>query len=138
MPGARPRRDHAGDTPPFDAAAEAARPERERAAAAELFARLPDDLALRLHDLWEEFEAGSTPEARLAHAADRLEGVLQIVAADGRTWREHGVTPQMSRRRNARARAFDPAFAAAFEALYEAYEGAPTARGERAHISLGS
>lgn len=79
----------AGDAFAFDAAAQAARPDLERAAADRLFGLLPEGAAMRA--LWEEFEAGTTPTARYVNALDRLAPLLLNVHTEGGTWREHGV-----------------------------------------------
>ena len=44
-----------------------------------------------LRDLWEEFEACETPEARFVATLDRLQPVALTDMADGKSWREHGV-----------------------------------------------
>lgn len=49
----------------------------EHAAAAELFAMLPEGVAAELRTLWEEYETRSTPEARFVKDVDRLEAFLQ-------------------------------------------------------------
>lgn len=41
--------------------------------------------------LWNEFEDATTPEARLAHAADRAMPVLLNLANQGQSWRENGI-----------------------------------------------
>ncbi|MEO7367232.1 MAG: HD domain-containing protein [Gemmatimonadaceae bacterium] len=85
----------AGDTFAFDAAANSDKAERETLAAERLFGLLPDDDALRLRDLWNEFEHGETPTARFANALDRFQGLLMNDApGDGGTWRIHGVSKQ--------------------------------------------
>ncbi|HNR89457.1 MAG TPA: HD domain-containing protein [Spirochaetota bacterium] len=81
----------AGDTFIYDTAARADQHEREERAAARLFGLLPDDQARDLRALWDEFEAGKTPEARYARAIDRLSAVLLNHASGGKAWREHGV-----------------------------------------------
>lgn len=81
----------AGDTFAFDAEAHHDKAERERAAAERLFGILPHDQRTELRTLWEEFEEGRTPEARLANAVDRLSGVIQNHLDDGGTWIEHDV-----------------------------------------------
>jgi len=82
----------AGDTFAFDDAAMADKEERERRAAERLFGLLPSDQAARLRGLWDEFEAGTTPEARFANALDRFHALLQNVHNRGGTWKRHGVT----------------------------------------------
>tara|TARA_R110002110_G_scaffold40880_17_gene130491 strand:+ start:3668 stop:4813 length:1146 start_codon:yes stop_codon:yes gene_type:complete len=53
----------------------------EQAAAARLFARLPEDLHARLHALWREFEAGQSPEARFAKQIDHCQPLFQVLCA---------------------------------------------------------
>ena len=64
----------------------------EQAAARRLFALLPDDQRQRLTALWDEFTQRRTAEARFARALDRLQPMLENLAADGGTWRAHGIT----------------------------------------------
>jgi putative hydrolase of HD superfamily len=82
----------AGDTFAYDAAGNAGKAERECAAAARVFGLLPEDQAIEMLALWNEFEEGLTPEARFALALDRLQPLLQNVHANGGTWRSHGVS----------------------------------------------
>jgi putative hydrolase of HD superfamily len=82
----------AGDTFCYDADGNLDKEARERRAAERLFGMLPTPQAVELRELWEEFEAGDTPEARFAHAMDRLEPLLQNHANGGGTWRRHGIT----------------------------------------------
>lgn len=81
----------AGDTFAYDAAGNADRAERERRAAERLFGILPPDQASELAALWQEFEERLTPEARYAHAVDRLQPLLQNVMSEGGAWRSHNV-----------------------------------------------
>jgi putative hydrolase of HD superfamily len=90
----------AGDTPPWDLAGRATKADRERAAADRLFGLLPDDQAATFRAWWDEFEAGETPEARLARAMDRLSALLLNHASGGILWREHGRTEVVARARN--------------------------------------
>ncbi len=64
----------------------------ERIAADRIFGLLPADQASRAHRLWDEFNERRTPEARFARALDRLQPMLENIAAGGGTWREHGIT----------------------------------------------
>jgi putative hydrolase of HD superfamily len=82
----------AGDTFAYDVDGNADRAEREAAAADRLFALLPADQAGRLRALWDEFEAGTTAEARYALALDRLQPLLQNVFAGGGSWLARRVT----------------------------------------------
>jgi putative hydrolase of HD superfamily len=108
----------AGDTFAYDAAGRATQAAREAAAAETVFALLPEDLGARLRALWEEFEAGETPEARFAMACDRMQGFLQNVLSGGIAWREHGVTRRDTLPRMEPAMAVDPVFAALIGRLY--------------------
>ncbi|MDA8392874.1 MAG: HD domain-containing protein [Actinomycetota bacterium] len=81
----------AGDTFVYDADALSDKSERETAAASRLFGLLPPDQEQHFRELWDEFEARSTAEARLAAAIDRLLPLLLNRASGGRSWREHGI-----------------------------------------------
>ena len=82
----------AGDTFAYDTAGNESKAAREMAAAERLFGLLPEDQARRVRSLWDEFEAGATPEARYALALDRLQPLIQNVHGKGGAWRSHGVT----------------------------------------------
>ena len=82
----------AGDTFIYGGAGSADQPAHEAAAAERIFGLLPGDQAAELLALWREFEAAQTPEARFAKAVDRLMPLLHNYQAQGRTWKEHGVT----------------------------------------------
>lgn len=82
----------AGDTYRYDREGMQDKRDRERRAAKRLFGMLPDDQAQRLKNLWEEFEARRTPEARFAAALDRLQPLLHNFLTEGRSWREHGIS----------------------------------------------
>jgi putative hydrolase of HD superfamily len=64
----------------------------ERAAADRIFALLPAGQASGLRALWDEFTERRTPDARYARALDRLQPMLENVAAGGGTWTEHQIT----------------------------------------------
>lgn len=81
----------AGDAYAFDPAAQAGRVARERRAAERIFGLLPGDQAAEVRALWEEFEAGQTPEAQYAVAMDRAQSVLNQFHAQGKSWKAHGV-----------------------------------------------
>jgi 5'-deoxynucleotidase YfbR-like HD superfamily hydrolase len=91
----------AGDTYFYDSAAEMDKSERERAAANRIFEILPSDQAKELRELWEEFEAGQTAEARFALALDRFMPQLHNYYTQGRSWAEHGITVDQVLERNA-------------------------------------
>ncbi|MBI4099053.1 HD domain-containing protein [Candidatus Parcubacteria bacterium] len=83
-----------GDTIFFDEEGQKSKGKRERRAAKKIFGQLPRPLREELSDCWEEFEARSSPEARLVKAFDILIAVLQNIAAGGSGWRACGVTYQ--------------------------------------------
>lgn len=82
----------AGDTFCFDAQGNQDKATREQQAADRLFGTLPPDVGTNLRALWEEFEAGRTPEARFARAMDCFQPFLHNLKTDGGTWRKHGIT----------------------------------------------
>lgn len=82
---------HAGDTFCYDEAGNQDKAEREREAADRVFGLLPPDQGAMLRGLWEEFEAGETPDARFANAVDRFQVLLQNRRTEGGTWRIHGI-----------------------------------------------
>lgn len=81
----------ADDTYIYDERAAADKAERERAAADRIFGLLPPDQAERVDELWQEYEARSSPTARFAYAVDRLQPLLLNAASDGTSWRRHGI-----------------------------------------------
>ncbi len=91
----------AGDTFLYDDDLRVSKVERELAAAERLYGLLPDDQAAELREIWDEFEAKASPEARFAASIDRLQPVLLNLATEGRTWREHGLTADRVRQANA-------------------------------------
>ena len=64
----------------------------EAAAVQRILGLLPAAQAQPLLDLWHEFDAATTPEARFAHAADRAMPVLLNLANQGQSWRENGIS----------------------------------------------
>ena len=81
----------AGDTFIYDTTKSHVNTVDERRAAQRIFGILPREQAEVLIALWEEFEAGETPEAKFARAMDRLEPLLQNTSNNGGTWREFDV-----------------------------------------------
>lgn len=82
---------YAGDTYAYDTKGYESKAAREQAAAEKLYGLLPEDQGRELKGLWEEFEAAETPEARFANVLDRVQPVMLTDAADGKSWKEHGV-----------------------------------------------
>lgn len=81
----------AGDTYAYDTSRNATKREREMKAAERIFHLLPEDQEKLLRNLWEEFEASKTPEARFALALDKIQPVLLNDASGGVSWKEHQV-----------------------------------------------
>ncbi len=81
----------AGDTFLFDTTKNHDDSANELAAAKRIFAILPDDQANEMVEIWNEFEAGETAEAKFARAMDRFEPVLQNASNNGGTWAEFRV-----------------------------------------------
>jgi putative hydrolase of HD superfamily len=82
----------AGDTFAYDLTANRTKAERELVAADRIFGLLATDQATYLRALWDEFEEQQTPEARYAHAIDRLQPLLLNMQAGGGSWKSHGIT----------------------------------------------
>lgn len=99
----------AGDTYVYDEDARKKQEEKEKQAAEKLFAQLPEDQSRHWWELWQEFSAGTSPEARFARSLDRLLPVLLNVATGGRSWQEHGVRASQVLARNAEVAAGSPA-----------------------------
>ena len=104
----------AGDVPFHVPATHAGQAERERLAAERIFGLLPEAQAAEFHELWLEFEAAESDDARFAKALDRFQPMLHNAATDGGTWVECAVTLEQI---TARCR---PPIAAGAPALWEA------------------
>ena len=81
----------AGDTYAYDENGKKSQREREVKAAERLFGMLPKDQAVKFRNLWEEFEAQETKEAKFARTMDNIQPVVLNDASDGKSWVEHGV-----------------------------------------------
>jgi len=81
----------AGDTYCYDGEGTKDQRKRELRAADRIFNLLPSDQAAQIRTLWDEFEAGTTPEARFAAALDRLQPLLHNYSTNGIMWRTHGI-----------------------------------------------
>lgn len=81
----------AGDTFLFDTKKDHDNNQEERKCAERVFGMLPDKQRDELLGLWEEFEKGSSEEAKFARALDNLEPMLQNATNEGGTWQEFDV-----------------------------------------------
>ncbi|MDE2999781.1 MAG: HD domain-containing protein [Gemmatimonadota bacterium] len=121
----------AGDTFAYDEAAHADKEERERRAAERIFNLLPADMAGEAFALWEEFEAGATPEAKYAEALDRLQPILLNCGSGGIAWREHGISSEQVIARNRHIELGAPALWTYVRGLIDRAESGGTLRRER-------
>ena len=99
----------AGDTYAYDDAGIATQAERELKAANRIFNLLPEDQAKQMLDLWLEFEAGQSAEARFAKVMDNIQPIMLNAATDGRAWKEHEVKLSKIIKRNKKTPENSPA-----------------------------
>jgi putative hydrolases of HD superfamily len=78
----------AGDAYRLDLNKQIGRQEKEQASMEKLMKFLPEQSAHEIMDLWLEFEAAKTGEARFVRLIDRLEVLIQHNEADISTWVE--------------------------------------------------
>jgi len=90
----------AGDTYAYDTKGYEDKYEREVKAANRLFGLLPDDMKVELRELWDEFEASETAEAKYANALDRVQPILLNYLSGGKTWMTHGIRRSQVMARN--------------------------------------
>ena len=81
----------AGDTYAYDTKGLETQKAREEQAAERIFGLLPNDQGEELKSLFEEFEAGESPEARFVRSMDNFQPLLLNDSNDGSDWREHGI-----------------------------------------------
>ncbi len=93
---------YAGDTFAYDESAKRSQQEREKKAADRLFGILPEDQGEWMRELWEEFEAEETREAKFARTMDNLQPMMLNAASGGKSWQEHDVCLSQILHRNER------------------------------------
>ena len=81
----------AGDTYAYDEEGKKTQAEREQKAADRIYGMLPEDPGKKLYDLWLEFEAQETPEAKFARTMDNIQPMYLNASTDGKAWQEHKV-----------------------------------------------
>lgn len=81
-----------GDTLAFVEHGWAERKAAELAAVTRIFGLLPEGERELMLELWREFEAAESREARFANAIDRVMPVLLNLANRGQSWRENDVS----------------------------------------------
>ena len=90
----------AGDTYAYDDTGAATKREREEKGADRIFGMLPEDQGRYFRELWEEFEAYESADAKFAHLLDNFQPLLLNDASGGRSWEEHGVRKSQIYKRN--------------------------------------
>ena len=86
----------------YDENAKKTQRERELKCADRIFSILPEDQGKYMRELWEEFEAQETPEAKFARTMDNFQPVILNDASKGKSWAEKGVHLSQILKRNAR------------------------------------
>jgi putative hydrolase of HD superfamily len=107
----------AGDVPIYDEQLRLDIVAAEQRAAVAMFGRLPQPQGERFLELWHEFEAAETDDARFARAIDRLQPLLLHWASDGAAWAERGITVAQERRLMAAIAEFWPELGPVADAL---------------------
>lgn len=92
----------AGDTYAYDSAGAKDKREREEKAADRIFGILPQEQGQYFRELWEEFEAYETEDAKYAHLLDNFQPMLLNDASKGKSWSEHQVRKEQIYKRNER------------------------------------
>lgn len=99
---------YAGDTFAYDTKGNEDKAQREQAAADKLFAMLPSEQGQEIRQLWEEFDAMQTPDAKYAACMDRLQPFLHNTLTQGHTWVEGGTSRPMVEKRMSIIKEFMP------------------------------
>ncbi len=110
----------AGDTYAYDDKGNETKRERELKAADRIFGLLPEKQAAEYRQLWDEFEAMETPEAKFVNMLDKVQPILLNDASGGKSWIEHGVKLSQVMARNARTHEGSEELWAYAEGLLEA------------------
>lgn len=92
----------AGDTYAYDVDGLQTKREREVRAAERIFGLLPKDQGEQFRELWDEFEAYESAEAKYAHMLDNFQPLMLNDALDGKSWKEHKVKKSQIYSRNAK------------------------------------
>lgn len=90
----------AGDTYAYDSEGAKTKREREVHAAERIFGLLPEDQGRYFRELWDEFEAYESADAKYAHLLDNFQPLLLNDASGGRSWSEHDVKKSQIYKRN--------------------------------------
>ena len=90
----------AGDTYAYDAEGAKTKRAREVAAANRIFGMLPEDQGGYFRELWDEFEAYESDDAKFAHLLDNFQPLLLNHESNGKSWTEHHVKKSQIYKRN--------------------------------------
>ena len=90
----------AGDTYAYESEGAKTKREREVRAAERIFGLLPEDQGRYFRELWDEFEAYESADAKYAHLLDNFQPLLLNDASGGRSWSEHDVKKSQIYKRN--------------------------------------
>ena len=65
---------------------------------------LPDDQRQKFRELWEEFEAAETKEAKFARTMDNLQPLMLNNSNGGSDWKEHNVSAEQVYKRQSKVK----------------------------------
>jgi putative hydrolases of HD superfamily len=89
-----------GDTIVYATEIREEKKKEEQVAVERICGILPAELKSEFLELWMEFEAAKTPEAKFAHAMDRSIPIILNLANNGQSWRENGIRCEQVMTRN--------------------------------------
>ena len=98
----------AGDTYAYDAEGAKTKRAREVAAAGRIFGMLPEDQGDYFRELWDEFEAYESDDAKFAHLLDNFQPLLLNHESNGKSWTEHHVKKSQIYKRNEKIKETSP------------------------------
>ena len=98
----------AGDTYAYDAEGAKTKRAREVAAADRIFGMLPEDQGGYFRELWDEFEAYESDDAKFAHLLDNFQPLLLNHESNGKSWTEHNVKKSQIYKRNEKIKETSP------------------------------
>lgn len=98
----------AGDTYAYDYKGAETKRAREEAAADRIFGILPEDQGAYFRELWEEFEAYETADAKYARLLDNFQPLLLNNESNGKSWIEHSVKKSQIYKRNEKVEETSP------------------------------
>lgn len=98
----------AGDTYAYDAEGAKTKRAREVTAADRIFGMLPEDQGGYFRELWDEFEAYESDDAKFAHLLDNFQPLLLNHESNGKSWTEHHVKKSQIYKRNEKIKETSP------------------------------